>query len=356
VALSQGRYDQALAEFTAARKLDANDVGVLFSIGVCHRKLNQFEEATRVFGEVAKVDPDLPGLPLERGLLLEQSGRTEEALREYESALAKAPDDPDLALRVGCSRVAAGDGAGARPLLGKVLEKRSHSAEAHHCLGRAYFLEDKFLEALQSLQRATELDPNRAEYFVYVAVVANAAGQVALAQQSVDVALQKDQGLGDAYWQKGVLLLRQGAALDALQAFDKALELRPSRYEVHADRAQAYYQLGKEVEALSEWRRALEHEDDNATWHFRFGKLLAARRMNREALPHLLRAIELGEKRAPTPPWLWQVHQLAASTLGPTAAALPHWRKFLEQSPEDSPYRDEAKQALARAGQAWTGP
>lgn len=356
VSLSQGRYEQALSEFHAARKLDEADVGVLFSIGICHRKLGRFEDAMRVFADVAKLDPDLPGLPLERGLLLEQSGKADEALAEYEAALSKAPDDPDLALRVGCSRVAAGDGAGARPLLSKVLEKRPQAAEAHHCLGRAYFLEDKYLEALQSLQRATDLDPNRAEYFVFVAIVANAAGQVALAQQSVDVALQKDQGLGDAYWQKGVLLLRQGAALDAVQAFDKALELRPSRYEVHADRAQAYYQLGREVEALAEWRRALEHDDDNPTWHFRFGKLLAARRMNAEAVPHLLRAIELAEKREARPPWLWQVHQLAASTLGPTAAALPHWRKFLEQSPEDSPYRDEAKQALARAGQAWTGP
>lgn len=356
VALSQGRYEQALGEFNAARKLDPADVGVLFSIGVCHRKLNQFEEASRVFSEVAKLDPELPGLPLERGLLLEQSGRTEEALREYESALAKAPEDADLMLRVGCARVAARDGAGARPLLQKVVEKRSHSAEAHHCLGRAYFLEEKFLEALQSLQRATELDPNRAEYFVYVAWVANAAGQVALAQQAIDVALSKDQGLGDAYWQKGVLLLRQGAALDALQAFDKALELRPSRYEVHADRAQAYYQLGREVEALSEWQKALKQDESNATWHFRYGKLLAARRMNREALPHLLRAIELAEAREPKPPWLWQVYQLAATTTGPTAAALPHWRKFLELSPEDSPYRDDAKQALARAGQAWTGP
>jgi tetratricopeptide (TPR) repeat protein len=137
--------------------------------------------------------------------------------------------------------------------------------------------------------------------------------------------------------QEGVEAAQQAAIARVREALSEGMEFR-------------------RVEALSEWRRALEHEDDNATWHFRFGKLLAARRMNREALPHLLRAIELGEKRAPTPPWLWQVHQLAASTLGPTAAALPHWRKFLEQSPEDSPYRDEAKQALARAGQAWTGP
>lgn len=356
VALSQGRYQQALDEFRAARKLDDADVGALFSIGVCQRKLGQFEEALKTFDEVAAFDKDLPGLPLERGLLLEQSGKTQEALAEYESALERAPDDPDLMLRVGCARVAAQDAKAAQSILEKVLEKRPRLAEAHHCLGRAYFEAEKYIEALQSLRRSTELDPNRAEYFVYVAWVANAAGQVALAEQAVDTALSKDQGLGDAYWQKGVLLLRQGAALDAVHSFDKALELRPSRYEVHADLAQAYYQLGDELKALREWEQALKHDDSDPTWQYRYGKLLAARRMNREALPHLQKAIALAEAKEVKPPWLWQAHQLLASTLGPSSAALPHWRKFLEQSPENSPYRDEAKRALARAGQAWTGP
>jgi tetratricopeptide (TPR) repeat protein len=355
LALSEGRYSAATEQFKRALELDPNDVGFKFRLGVAHRKNREFEAAAKSFDEVAAVDRDYPGLALERGQLYESSGQTEEALRAFESALAKAPNDADLMLRVGCGKVSAGRPEQAEELLKKVLEQRPNSAETHHCLGRAQLLEGSNLAvALRTLERAVELDPHRAEYHLYVGWAANEIGRVSQAEQSLRKALELDQGLGDAYWQRGILRYRQSAVKDAVADFTRALELRPGRYEAHAALADAYFDLGLEAKALEQLRLATSAQPDNAAWAFRYGKLLQVAHRDAEARVQLERAIELAEKLSPLPKWVWEAHHLLARAIGPHPAAIIHWTKFLELAPRDNVYRAEAIQALAKLGQPWT--
>jgi cellulose synthase operon protein C len=355
VAQSQGRYKEALAHFRRAATLDPDDLGAKFRIGGALRRDGQFEEASKAFDAVAAVDQDYPGLALERGLLYEASGRSEEALKQYEIALAKAPNDPDLMLRVGCGKVAANRAEQAEELLRKVLSQRPSSAETHHCLGRALLVQGtRLADALRMLERAVELDSNRAEYFLYVGWAANEAGNVPKAEKSLAEALRLDQGLADAYWQRGVLRQRQGAVRDAIADLSKALALRPSRHEAHAALADAYYDLGREVEAMKEWQLAIQAQPDNATWRFRYGKLLSANRQNEAAVEQLSRALALVENVDPPPRWRWEAHHALARSLGASPEAAKHWEQFLRLGPRDSPYRAEAKAYLEKIGRPWT--
>jgi predicted Zn finger-like uncharacterized protein len=356
VALSQGRYAQATSEFRQAVSLDQEDLGSKFRLGVALRRDGRFDEASTSFDAVANEDKDYPGLALERGLLFEASGHMEEALREYEIALEKAPADPDLMLRVGCGKVSAGRAKQAEEQLRKVLAERPNSAETNHCLGRALLLEGtRLAEALRLLERAVELDANRAEYLLYEGWAANEAGNVPKAEHALAEALRLDQGLADAYWQRGVLRQRQGAARDAIADLNKALELRPSRYEAHASLADAYYDLGKEQQALGEWQLAIQAQSDNATWHFRYGKLLSANHQLDAAREQLGKALELSANDDPAPRWSWEAHNLIAHAIGLKPDAVKHWEEFLRLGPRDSPYRVEAKASLEKLGHPWTG-
>ena len=356
VALSQGRYPQATSEFRQALALDAEDLGARFRLGVALRRDGKFDEAGKSFEAVGAVDKDYPGLALERGLLFETSGRTEDALKEYEGALAKAPKDPDLMLRVGCGKVAAGRAKQAEELLRKVLSERPNSAETNHCLGRALLLEGtRLAEALRLLERAVELDANRAEYDLYAGWAANDAGNVPKAERYLAEALRLDQGLADGYWQRGVLRQRQGAARDAIIDLTRALELRPSRYEAHASLADAYYDLGKEAQALREWQLAIQAQADNATWRFRYGRLLAANHQSEASREQLARALELSASEDPSPRWSWEAHYLLAHAIGLKPEAVKHWEEFLRLGPRDSPYRAEAKASLEKLGHPWSG-
>ena len=354
VALSQGRYEDAIAQFRAALKLDPDNIGAKFQLAVALRKNRSFDEALKTFDEVAKVDRDYPGLPLERGQLLHEAGRDEEALKEYEEALRKAPEDPDLMLRVGCGYVGAGRGKEAEKLLRQVLEQRSNSAETNHCLGRALLLKGKDLaSALKQLERATTIDPHRAEYWLYVGRAANEAGDTGKASSALKKALELDQGLADAYWQRGVLRRKGGAVKDAIKDLNKALELNPNRHEAHADLADCYWDLNREQQALSEWRQAIDAFPNNARFRYRFGKLLHHTRNNAEARTHLLKAIELSAKLESPPTWLSEAHRMAASSIGRNPEAVKHWQMYLKLSSKDHVYRDEAKAALKALGRPY---
>ncbi len=357
LALSEGRYAEAISEYQRSLELEPRDVGGKFRLGVAYRKNREFDKALALFDEVSKQDREFPGLALERGQLYEASGRTAEALASFEAALAKAPNDADLMLRVGCSKVAAGHSGDAVKLLNKVLEQRASSAETHHCLGRAQLLEGTNLAlALRTLEHAVELDPHRAEYHLYVGWAANEAGRVGLAESALKRALELDQGLGDAYWQRGVLRKRQGAVKDAVTDLNRALELKPGRVEAHATIAEAYYDLGLEQKALEHWRAAVTAMPDMASWRYSYGKLLAAAGRDGEARTELEKSLELGAKLEPKPIWAWEAHHLLARTLGASAQAIGHWQEFLKGAPMDNVYRAEARKALERLGKPWDGP
>ncbi|MGC4092216.1 MAG: tetratricopeptide repeat protein [Polyangiaceae bacterium] len=354
VAISQGRFVDAVSDLQKAIELDADDLGARFRLGVAYRRDGKFELAQKSFDLVGAADADYPGLALERGLLYEATGRSEEALRAYEGALAKAPSDLDLMLRVGCGYAAAARSKEAEELLRKVLSSRPTSAETHYCLGRALQNEgSRLADALRLFERAVELDAHRAEYQLYVGWAARESGNLPKATRALDQAIALDQGLADAYWQRGVLRQQSGAVKDAIVDLTRALQLRPSRNEVHAALADAYFDLGREPQALGEWRLAVAAQPDNSTWHFRYGKLLAANHMNDQARVELSRALELLEKSPHGERWLpWEAHLLLARAIGARPESVSHWQEFLRLGPIDSPYRAEAKAALTQLGKS----
>jgi tetratricopeptide (TPR) repeat protein len=259
-------------------------------------------------------------------------------------------------LRVGCGYAFAGRSKEAQTLLRKVLALRPTSAETNYCLGRALLAEgSRLADALRQFDRAVELDPHKAEYHLYVGWAANEAGNFPKAEKALDEAIKLDQSLADAYWQRGVLRARQGAVREAIVDLTRALALRPSRHEAHAALADAYYDSGKEDLALSEWKKAVAAQPDNATWHFRYGKLLAANQMNEAARAELAAALDLAAKSGDGERWLWEAHHFMARALGTRPEAVRHWEQFLKLGPLDSPYRVEAKAQLQKLGKPWTG-
>jgi tetratricopeptide (TPR) repeat protein len=363
VAELQGEYDTAIADYRSAIAKDPKDVATHFRLAVALRRIRKFDAASAELDRVAAVDKDYPGLSLERGLLFEESGDIEKAIDQFKGALAKAPDDPDLQLRVGSAYVAIGRPDEALVMLRKVLQKRPTSAEAHHYIGRALMLRGRSdqVEALRNLQKAVDLDPNRAEFHVYLAWAANDAqpAKMDLARDEIDKALALDKLNAEAYWQKGVLERIEGAFEDAIRDEHRALALRPSRYEAHATLAECFDAKNDQATAAAEWTKAIAG-DGNVTnadgtvphpyWRYAFGKLLMDHGNAGGALPHLLAAALAAEKMDQHPGWYGPAEFLAAEALrksGRRADAIEHYRRFLEVAPVNSPDRADAQKAMA---------
>jgi tetratricopeptide (TPR) repeat protein len=360
----QGDCDGAIARYRSAIAKDPKDATSHFRLGVALRRTRKFDEAGTELDKVAAVDKEYPGLSLERGLLFEESGDVQKAIEEFNGALAKAPDDPDLELRVGAAYVAIGRADEALAVLRKVVDKRPTSAEAQHSMGRALMLQSGAQgDALRFLKRAVELDPNRAEFHVYVAWAANDAtpAQLELARDEIDRALAIDTLSAEAYWQRGVLERMEGAVDDAIKDENRALGLRPSRYEARATLAECYEDKNQDAAALTEWAHAIAGDAEPANtettrhpfWRFRYGKLLMDHGGPALALAQLLPAVNAAEAMASKPGWLAPLEFLTAEALrktGKKADAIEHYKRFLEIAPVNSPDRLDAQQSLSALG------
>ena len=353
VALQTGRYEEARDELKAALAND-DDLGTRFKLGVAQRRLRAFPEAAAVFDGIAIVDKDYPGLALERGLMFEETGQSDKALASYSDALRKAPNDVDLKLRVGSTQVISGHADQAEAMLRVVVKDRPGSAEANHFLGRALLVKGTNLtEAMKYLEAAVNIDGNRAEYHLYVGWGANDTGQPARAESALKKAIELDKGLGDAYWQRGILRQKSGSASDALEDLKMALERRPSRYEAYATMAFCYQDLSRWPEAEAAWRNAVAGNSGIAEWHYRLGKILASHGSVAASGPELEQAVKLADvPDHAAPGWLYDAHLLLAEAVRNSnkQRAIESYRRFLELAPRDSPYASEAEKALISLG------
>ncbi|MBX3209407.1 MAG: tetratricopeptide repeat protein, partial [Labilithrix sp.] len=362
VAVAQGQFAEALEHFELALQKNPHDLGTRFRLGGTYRKMHKLDLAAKSLDEVAAIDKEYPGIALERGLLFEESGDVQKALEQFQSASQKAPNDIDLMLRVGAAYVAIGEVDKALPNLIKVKDQRPNSAEANHFVGRAY-LKQGGLEAaaaMRYLQRAVALDPNKAEYHLYVAWAANEAtpAQLGLARTHIDKALALDKLLADAYWQRGVLLRKEGQVNDAIKDLKRALELKPARHEAHATLAEAYEDKNDVAAASAEWQRAIAGDEKPPYWRWKYGKILADRNAYAEASRHLVYAVGQGRTAQPRPGWLGPAAFEAGEALyktGQKKEACEHYQLFMELAAPTSPDRRDAVKAMNDLGCPWEG-
>jgi len=350
VALATGNYAEAKKEYEAALGRE-DDLGTKFRLGSTLRRMRQFEDAASLFDAIAESDKDFPGLALERGLLFEETGQSERATEMYAKALQSAPNDLDLKLRVGSTQVMAGHAKQAEAILRDVLKAKPNSAEVNHFLGRALLLRGgpSLGEAKRFLERASEIDPNRAEYHLYVGWVANEVGDTTLAESALKRTIELDRNLGDAYWQRAVLLQKQGQSLDALNDLKIALEKSPSRFEIYATMAFCYQDQSRWPEAEEAWRKAIAGNDQNPDWHYRLGKTQSIRGNKALSTAEFDKAVTLAEAPdKPIPNWLAEAHFNLGEAYRAMAKdkAKKHFERYLQLARQNDPLRADAEKAL----------
>jgi tetratricopeptide (TPR) repeat protein len=351
--LGLNRIEAAITEFRRALALDANMPAARFGLGCALRRHGEYDEALAAFDELARIDPGHPGMALERGQLFEARGESDRAVEYYTVALAESPDDPELLLRLGAAQVGAGDVDAAETTLARVQEMLPASAEAEHFVGRIAFARGSYPEAAQHFERAITLDASRGEFFVWAARAALQNRALGTARERADSAITRDPSLGDAYWVRGEVRLDQGLVRDALVDLERALTLRPTRYEALAAMGDCYGQLHQLPQAIAAYDRAVTAVDSNGEWWYRLGRLHMDADHPGEAARTLARATLIGEATDPRPAWLVDAHRVlgdASRLAGDRAGAIEHYSRYLELAPSGAIDRPHVRSAMLDLG------
>jgi tetratricopeptide (TPR) repeat protein len=135
------------------------------------------------------------------------------------------------------------------------LEHNPAFAPGHSNLGLALLVQGRNEEALDHLQRATELEPGRALWQVNLAAGLVSDSELDEARRLLEEAVERNPDLPDAFGTLAVIALREGRADDAYDLAQHAASLRPGDplLEVHIPEALAA--LGRREEAIAHYRQ-----------------------------------------------------------------------------------------------------
>jgi len=136
----------------------------------------------------------------------------------------------------------------------------SEQAEAWYLLAQILTANGDYGAALETIQEALALYPNRDTYvtaYINIGVALQQANENKKALAIYDDVLQKTPNRADVLFNAGIAHFSLGAYQDAIQYFEKALVLTPDDLEIYLGLAQAYAGFGDIKTALDICKRGL---------------------------------------------------------------------------------------------------
>jgi tetratricopeptide (TPR) repeat protein len=168
-------------------------------------------------------------------------------------------------------------------------------------LGRAYYHQGDYDEAVARYKRAIRLRPTSASARNLLGLAYYHKGYVDLATAEYRQAIQLRETYLDPYLNLGLTYYYTGKVDLAIQTYRKALELpaaEPEKSRIYRNLGMAYAKKGKEREAERAYRAALELSPESGEVHLSLGNLAFNRGDYVEAARAYERAADYGESTA----------------------------------------------------------
>jgi predicted O-linked N-acetylglucosamine transferase (SPINDLY family) len=206
-----------------AAKEKAENLDILFNIGIESAQNNRLEQALCIFNELALINKEDPSLFYNLGLISSLMNEHQQALKFYDFALNLDPLDPAVHINRGAS----------------LNELKQYEG------------------AIASLNRAIALNPNIAEAWSNKGTALNELKRYEEALADYDKALALNPQHVEAWSNKGVSYAELKRYEEALAHYNKAIELNPQYIEAWSNKGTALSELKRYEAAAKSFAQAL---------------------------------------------------------------------------------------------------
>jgi tetratricopeptide (TPR) repeat protein len=210
------------------------DAAALLHLATATFAAGQYGEAAYVFQRLLDLTrqqaagmPSERDLRLDRVLALTRSGDQDAAGKLLDATLHQFADDPLVLLFAADRLIATGKPKEAEPLVKRALDLGGPDADAYNTQGRAYYDEERDLDALAAFRHALELDDARAQLWVNRALALRLLGRPDEAIADLDQAIKLQADNGGAYYWLGQLTDRNCTTADGRNLADQAARYAP---------------------------------------------------------------------------------------------------------------------------------
>jgi tetratricopeptide (TPR) repeat protein len=290
-------YEQAMRQFHLVLSKNAGSVPANLFSGLCLLKLQRPKDALPFLKNADRAQPGNPNILIAMAQADVAANHLTEASSLFERAAHLDGKDAEAWYGLGITDRALAEqglkatgGAAqqnaqalmdkANAAIAKAVQLDPDSTSAHMLMGETFRIAERYDEAVQEYQSATQAKPNFAPAWAGLAVAYSASGNDEQALQAATRALALDPNDAPTNVLIGATFLRQSDYVKAKEYAHRALELQPDLSSVHVVLAKIDLKEDRPDKALPELKAAVKDDLDGSTYY-----LLATtlRRLGRES-------------------------------------------------------------------------
>lgn len=283
--IAVGRYDEALTALYQALRLQPDFAEAHRNLGHVLSSKGDNDGAVTAYQQAIQEslnnpnDIRLSDLHFDLGDCLRSIHRYEQALIEYRAAdkLGASAGEAyrlSVALRTAKCYEALGRYDDSRKILNQLLEKDPDDTDSLNCLGVVLWKMKQLPEAVFVLERALKLDPSYPQARNNLGIVLYELKRYEEAVGVWKQALSLKKDYPEAHYNMGVALYQTGLFDQSIDAYKECLKYAPLDPFAHNNLGLAYLRKGERADAVAQWRKAIECDQNCAEAYTNLGKLL----------------------------------------------------------------------------------
>jgi tetratricopeptide (TPR) repeat protein len=291
-----GRLNDAVEQFTAARRIQPADQAATVRLGDVYLGLNQLRSAREAFEQVLEIFPALAQKGL--GEVAVRERRFGDAVRHFSAALQRVPTATSLHYSLAMAYRGLGRAADARSHLDKRgsgtirvgdpivdgLQGLVRGERGLVVLGRRAYDAGQYQEATEAFAKAADAAPASATPRVNLGLAHLQMGNAVEASRAFEAALRLDPGNATAHAAWGGLLAQEHKDAEAVVHFQAALDQSPGDVGVARQLVRALVRLGRADAAIAALDRMRANNGDDEDALLGLAILLSDQQRYREAL------------------------------------------------------------------------
>jgi tetratricopeptide (TPR) repeat protein len=298
LALARGQVDAAITDLRAVLRDQPKAAAVARALARAHDRKGEGSLAEETLRAALQANPGDAGLRLDLASLLAQSGRAALARPLLVALAREKPGDLGVLRALFAVQQAEKDHAGAVATAQEIQRLAPRSSLGAYLAGQAASAQGDTAAALESYERALQLQPTATEPLAEIVKVLLQRRQIDAAAQRVQQALAAYPGNAALHMMRGeidVMAARQAAAITA---FKEASRLSPAWWKPYRGEAIALLASGQAEQAIAALRTGVERSGHSAELVTDLASLLERQGRPAEAIRLYEAAVARDERQA----------------------------------------------------------
>lgn len=305
----EGRFDDAIRRYQAARTLRPDYVAGLVNLGNIFLELNRLDEARENFAAALAIDRDNPAANYGLGQVGIARRDYADAVKHFEKTLAAVPSATRVHYSLAMAYRGLGETEKARAHLAQQgtvgvrvldplvdsLQERVQGERLFLSRGKVAFEAQRYADAAVEFRKAVAAKPDSVTARVNLGATLVQLGDLNAAAEQFAEAIRIEPRNANAHYNLAVILARQNKHDEAIEQLRSALGIDAQDLPARFLLAQELLKSERGDEALVEYSRAVQADANNETALLEMVKLLWRKGQFKQALD----AIEKGHAQYP---------------------------------------------------------